>query len=174
LSQYIDIGAYKFDAFKPDFQAFPDLCKAEMHEAILEEGEYMYIPNTAAHGVVNLEHTIAVTSNLFHPLDKSQKTWLTSVCDEGLLSDITCWWMEEHIARRQAMHVTPHLDQHGNYDSMKRLNNYPDYHRDIVARYEMLFGPEDQASASAEGVEAHQKETDRTAANAAKAEHTEL
>ena len=74
--------SYLFDAFAPDFEEFPILCEAEMHEAMVHAGDVIYIPNSAPHGAMNIEDTIAVTANHFHPLDVVQGAWLKRNCEE--------------------------------------------------------------------------------------------
>ena len=65
MKDYYGGGTFRFDGFDPDFGMYPKLCQAEVHEGILEKGEIIYVPNSARHGVVNLEHTIAITANFF-------------------------------------------------------------------------------------------------------------
>ena len=52
-----------------------------MHEAILEAGEIMFIPNSAHHGVQNLDNTIGVSANLLSPHDQIQRLWFDHACE---------------------------------------------------------------------------------------------
>lgn len=105
LEEYYGGGTYEFDGFDPDFKEYPSLCHAEMHEGILEAGEVIYVPNSAPHGVINLEHTIAITANYFHPLDKSQQQWLRKNCNEADedrgYSHEVCRYMFDRIRHRE-------------------------------------------------------------------------
>lgn len=106
LEEYYGGGTFNFDVFDPDFKEFPELCKAEVHEGILEKGEIMYIPNSAPHGVINLNHTIAITSNYFSPFDRAQIRWLEKNCevkdaeDRGF-SPTICSYLFDRISFRK-------------------------------------------------------------------------
>lgn len=106
LEEYFAGGTFKFDGFNPDFAKYPELCEAELHEGILEKGEIIYVPNSAPHGVMNLEHTIAITSNFFNPQDRAQGEWLLKNCDapdamERGFSESVCDYMIGRVRQRR-------------------------------------------------------------------------
>lgn len=82
LQDYMVGGSYQFEVFAPDFAAFPKLCEATIYDGVMAAGEVIYIPNAAAHGVVNQDTTIATTANFFHPADERQQRWLDKVCED--------------------------------------------------------------------------------------------
>ena len=81
LQDYYGGGTFRFDGFDPDFKKYPTLCEAKVREGMLEKGEIIYVPNSAPHGVVNLEHTIAITANFFNPQDRAHGEWMIKNCD---------------------------------------------------------------------------------------------
>jgi hypothetical protein len=81
LEMYMKGHSYNFEGFEPDFEKFPRLCEAQVWDAMVTAGEVIWIPNTAAHGVVNQDVTIATTSNFFHPHDIRQRRWLEAICE---------------------------------------------------------------------------------------------
>ena len=90
LPEYFGGSSYRFDAFgpldgdwtqAPDFDAFPRLCEAVVSEAEVGPGDYVFIPTGAPHGAVNLENTIAITSNYFSPDDDAASlAWFKRKC----------------------------------------------------------------------------------------------
>jgi hypothetical protein len=106
MEDYYGGGTFRFDGFDPDFKKYPKLCQAEVHEGILEKGEIIYVPNSAPHGVVNLEHTVAVTANFFNPLDRAHGEWMIKNCNapdaakKGFTSDV-CDYMIHRVTHRR-------------------------------------------------------------------------
>jgi len=91
LAQYLSDGSngYLYKAFDPDFEKFPDLAQAVVHEGELAAGEVIFMPNSAPHGARNLEPTIATTANFFVKEDKRQWAWLQNTCERhrGLVAE---------------------------------------------------------------------------------------
>ena len=52
-----------FDPFRPDFERYPLARNATMFEAVLGEGELIFIPSGAPHAAVNLDATVALSVN---------------------------------------------------------------------------------------------------------------
>jgi hypothetical protein len=90
LPEYFAGSSYRFEAFgpldgdwaqAPDFEAFPRLCEAVVSEGEVGPGDYIFIPTGAPHGAVNLENTIAITSNYFSPDDDvASLAWFKRKC----------------------------------------------------------------------------------------------
>lgn len=100
---YMEQHSFKFEVFNPDFEQFPDLCKAEVHEVVLQAGEVIYIPNAAPHGARNLERTIAVTANFFSPYDE----WQVKMLDHCTYGHERCQQMREYVKRAQGARKKP-------------------------------------------------------------------
>lgn len=97
LDEYMgDSGGYLFSALPtlplgdqpgpelvrgPDFVRFPRLCDASMHQAFVGPGDVIFIPPGAPHGAVNLDTTIALTSNFLSPRDDlASRAWFARKC----------------------------------------------------------------------------------------------
>ncbi len=113
LQQYMAGAGYAFRAFAPDFDKFPKLCEAVVFGGEVKAGEVIFIPNAAPHAALNLEATVATTSNFFHPADARQQRWLRKVCEEpegglAFLEESPRWLRERcadllaHVARDAA------------------------------------------------------------------------
>ena len=106
MEQYYGGGTFRFDGFNPDFKKYPKLCEAEVYDGILEKGEIIYVPNSAPHGVVNLEHAIAITANFFNPQDRAHGEWMLKNCngpdaaERGFTSDV-CDYMIHRVRHRR-------------------------------------------------------------------------
>jgi len=90
LGEYFDGGAYTFEAFDgpnfdgPNFAEFPQLCEATVSEAVVGPGDWIFIPTGAPHGAVNLDATIAITSNYFSPSDDlASLAWFKRKCAQA-------------------------------------------------------------------------------------------
>jgi hypothetical protein len=83
-------SAFDFDAFSPAFWRQRSLGGVRVFEDILEPGEIIYIPRGAPHATINLDDTIAVSTNFLDPvdLDSHEEFCATSVVFSG--SDL-CW-----------------------------------------------------------------------------------
>lgn len=124
LEEYYGGGSFDFDTFNPDFTKYPKLCDAVMHEAILEPGEILFVPNSAPHGVHNLDHTVGISSNFFHPRDKSQKEWLILNCNDDKAEQLgfspkACKYMMDRVEHRENnagpvidLDVLTYMDEH--------------------------------------------------------------
>ena len=114
MEEYYGGGTFRFDGFDPDFKKYPELCQAEVHEGILEKGEIIYVPNSAPHGVVNLEHSIAITANFFNPQDRAHGEWMVKNCEardaakKGFTSEV-CDYMF-HRVRQRRDYTGPSID----------------------------------------------------------------
>lgn len=51
------------DPFKPDLEKFPLFSQAQVHVATLEAGEFIFVPASSPHAVVNPTHIHAVSGN---------------------------------------------------------------------------------------------------------------
>jgi hypothetical protein len=52
-----------FDPFDPDFDRYPGARNGTMFEAVLGEGELIFVPSGAPHAAVNLDPTVALGVN---------------------------------------------------------------------------------------------------------------
>ena len=83
-----ELGASENDNLQPlgepDFKKFPKLCEAVVHESIVEAGDVIFIPTGTPHAAMNLNATIAITSNLFSPEDDpASSKWVRDYCNDG-------------------------------------------------------------------------------------------
>mmetsp|Transcript_12794 Transcript_12794/g.38373 ORF Transcript_12794/g.38373 Transcript_12794/m.38373 type:complete len:385 (+) Transcript_12794:218-1372(+) len=96
LSEYVGEGSgYLFSALPrlpfesalpaggPHFGRFPRLCSAVVHQGVIEPGDVIFIPPSSPHAAVNLDDTIAFTSNFLSVTDDpASRAWLERKCSD--------------------------------------------------------------------------------------------
>jgi len=80
-----DRNGFSFDAFTPDFSAFPELGKVKVYEHLLQAGQLLYIPSGAPHAAYNEEDTIAISGNYLDP--RGLPRHLQGTCKQSLWAD---------------------------------------------------------------------------------------
>jgi len=147
----LDLNAFTFDPFDPDFHKYPRLQDATVYETVLEPGELIYIPEGLPHGVRNLEDTVAVSGNFLDA--RSLGYWKARTCSRREWSDSNACWGYDHefnkvVPKNWTIHPVPYHEVCGYKDLAewcrgflpqlwKRAKKHADYRRnmDHVAAY---------------------------------------
>lgn len=95
----------------PDFTRFPRVCQAKVRQAFVGPGDLVFIPPGAPHGALNLDSTVALTSNFLNPTDDwASRAWFERKCQRDMPDGIDT---PSHVCNEILDHQPPPFAQRG-------------------------------------------------------------